>query len=91
MSREEARDSLFPRLDRDEGDQAEYLESPNELRGGDEAFFKIHQQMLAIAVFTSAPYGRRLAFLSMGSLKKRQGDCLHGERMVLKESLGEYP
>jgi hypothetical protein len=54
MYREEARDSLFPRLDRGEGYKAEYLQSPKELRGGEEAFFKIHQQVLAISVFTSA-------------------------------------
>jgi len=47
---EEARDSLFPRLDRGEGDEAEYLESPNELRGGEERFFQTHQQALIIAI-----------------------------------------
>ena len=91
MYREEARDSFLSRLDRDEGDQAEYLQSPKELHGGEDPLFQTQQQVLIIAILHLLPYGRRLVCFSIGGLKKRQGDFLHGERMVLKEDLYVYP
>jgi len=62
MYREEARGSLLPRLERDEGDEAEYLQSPNELYGGEDPFFQSYQQVLIFAILHLLPYGRRLVF-----------------------------
>jgi len=84
MYREEARGSLLPRLDRGEGDKAEYIQSPKELRGGEDPFFQTHQQVLIIAILHLLPLWKKTVCFSMGSLKKQQGDSLHGSHMVLK-------
>jgi hypothetical protein len=87
MYREEARGSLLPRLERDEGDQAEYLQSPKEHRCGEEPFFQTHQQVLIIDILHLSPLWTKAGLpfdgKSKGTTERLFTWVTHGAKRVL--------